>query len=345
MKKAIIFGITGQTGSYLAKLLLKKNYKIYGIRRQTSVFPNDTYRLEKLIKNFVNQKKIILKYGDITDSVATRNLIEEIKPDEIYNLAAQSHVKVSFDLPKYTSDVNMLGLINILESIRSLKKKIKLYQASTSEMFGNANLYKSINEKSIMHPVSPYAAGKLFSYHMVKIYREAYNLYATNGILFNHESPLRSEQFVTKKITKGICNVLSKKIKKFYLGNLNSKRDWGHAEDYALAIWKMMQLKKPQDLVISTGNTYSVRKFIKLCFDYLNIKIKFVGKGLNEKVIDDKGKVWIEINKKLFRPVELNHLNGSSYKARNLLKWRPKYNMKKLIEDMMSYDLKENKLK
>jgi GDPmannose 4,6-dehydratase len=346
MKKAIIFGVTGQTGSYLAKLLIQKNYYVYGIRRRTSTFPLDTYRLEELIKPDLLKKRLFLKYGDITDEIATRSLIEEIMPDEVYNLAAQSHVKISFDLPKYTTEANVLGTLNILEAIRSLKlkKKIKMYQASTSEMFGNSGFKKVINENTKMDPVSPYAAGKLFSYHLVKIYRTAYKLHLSNGILFNHESPHRSEQFVTRKVTLGISRIYEDIIKEFSLGNINSIRDWGHAEDYALAIYKMLQLKNPVDLVICTGHHYSVRDFIKHCFKFLKIKIRFIGKNLNEKVVDNNGKVWIRINKKYFRPLDVNFLKGSYSRAKKMLNWNPKHNLKSLIRDMMLYDLNKARL-
>jgi GDPmannose 4,6-dehydratase len=341
MKKAIIFGVTGQTGAYLARLLMQKNYYVYGIIRRTSTFPLGTHRLEELIRPDLLKKRLFLRYGDITDEIATRSLIEEVMPDEIYNLAAQSHVKISFDLPKYSTEVNVLGTLNIIEAIRSLKlkKKIKMYQASTSEMFGNTGFKKIINEKTEMKPVSPYGAGKLFSYHLVQIYRNAYKLHLCNGILFNHESPFRSEQFVTRKITLGISRIYAGIIKEFSLGNINSIRDWGHAEDYALAIYKMMKLKNPIDLVICTGQHCSVRDFIKHCFKFLKIKIRFIGKNLNEKIIDNNGKVLIRINKKYFRPLEIDFLKGSYSKAKKILNWKPKHNLSSLIKDMMLYDL------
>ena len=347
IKSALILGITGQTGSYLAKLLLTKGYIVYGTRRRTSTFPLDTNKLEQIIsfKKHLN-KDLFLKYGDITDISAIRDLVYEIKPDEIYNLAAQSFVKVSFDMPYYTTDANSQGLINILEIIKNYKnidnKKIKFYQASTSEMFGNTIGTKKINESTPMIPVSPYGVSKLFSYHMVKIYREAYNLFLTNGILFNHESPLRTEHFVTKKITKGISNIFYGNQNKIYLGNLNARRDWGHAEDYANAIHQILKLKKPVDIIVAQGKSHSIRDFIKECFNYLNISVKFTGKGLNEKVIDENGKVWIEVKKEYFRPLEIDNLIGdNSNFFKHVKKFKFKHSFKSMVKDMMEYDLKK----
>jgi GDPmannose 4,6-dehydratase len=340
-KKALIFGITGQTGSYLAELLLSKNYIVHGIRRRTSTF-YDTVRLESLI-NFQKHinKNFYLHYGDITDSISSRNIINKILPDEIYNLAAQSHVQVSFELPKYTTEVNALGVINILESIRALKKNIKFYQASTSELFGNIKNENFLHEKSKMEPVSPYGVSKLFSFFLVKHYRSAYNIFASNGILFNHESPLRGEHFVTKKITKGISRIYYRLQKKVQLGNLNAIRDWGHAKDYAVAIWKILQLNKPIDITVSSGNAHSVREFIKECFSSIKIPVKFLGTGHNEKVVDDTGKVWIEVNKKYIRPQEIDFLRGNPVKTKKILKWKPDYNFYSLVKEMMDHDLNE----
>jgi GDPmannose 4,6-dehydratase len=343
-KTALITGITGQTGSYLAKLLLKKKYKVYGIIRRTSSF-HGSFRLEQLIDfNGLIGSKLNLVYGDLTDSNSIESIIFKIKPDEIYNLAAQSHVKVSFELPVYTSNVNALGTLYILEAIRKLnnKKKIKFYQASTSEMYGNS-YSKKLDENSKLTPVSPYGTSKLFAYWTTINYRDAYNIFASNGILFNHESPLRGEHFVTKKITKGLARILYKKQKVLELGNLNAIRDWGYAEDYANAIWKILQLSKPTDIVICSDKSYSVRDFIKECFKYMNIKVKFIGKGLNEKVIDDKGKTWIKINKKFFRVNEINQLIGNSSKAKKMLKWKNKINLQQLVKKMMQYELTEIK--
>ena len=350
IRKAIILGITGQTGSYLAKHLIEKGYYVYGTRRRTSTFPLDTNKLEKLIdfKSYLN-KRLILKYGDITDISAIRDFIYEIKPDEIYNLAAQSFVKVSFDMPYYTTDANSLGVINILETLKNFKnidkKRIKFYQASTSEMFGNVAGNKKINESTPMNPVSPYGVSKLYSYHMIKIYREAYNLFLSNGILFNHESPYRTEHFVTKKITKGISNIFYGNQKKLYLGNLNARRDWGHAEDYAKAIYEILNLKKPIDLILAQGKSHSIREFIKECFNFLNIRVNFVGRGINEKVIDQNGKIWIEVKKEYFRPLEIDHLVGdnSNFK-KNVKNFKFEHDFKSIVKEMMEFDLKEAEL-
>ena len=274
MKKALITGITGQTGSYLAKLLLEKNYIVFGIKRRTSTINNSTSRLEELInfKKFYN-KKLFIFYGDLNDYYSLKSIVDKTNPDEIYNLAAQSHVQISFELPEYTSKVNAIGVLNLLNIIKDNKKKIKFYQASTSEMFGNQNKMP-LTENSIMDPASPYGASKLFAYHLVKNYRESYNIFASNGILFNHESPLRGENFVTRKITIGLSRIYYGLNSILELGNLDSKRDWGHARDYAFAIWKILQLKKPIDLVLSTGKTYSVEYFLTSCLKYLKIKFK-----------------------------------------------------------------------
>jgi GDPmannose 4,6-dehydratase len=341
-KKALIFGITGQTGSYLAKILLDKKYLVYGARRRTSTF-YDTVRLESLIdfkKHF--NKDLRLYYGDVTDDISIKNIIHNTLPDEVYNLAAQSHVQVSFELPKYTTEVNSLGTLNILEAIKSLqnKKKIKYYQASTSELFGNSIKKKILDESSKMEPVSPYGISKLYSYFLVKYYRMAFGIHASNGILFNHESPLRGEHFVTKKITMGISRVYHGLQKKILLGNLNAIRDWGHAKDYAYAIWKIMQLKRPLDIVISTGNAFSIRDFIKSCFKTIGVKIYFSGTGIKEKVIDDSGKVWIEVNKKYFRLQEVDFLKGDYSKAKKILNWKPKYNFNLIVKEMMDFDMK-----
>lgn len=346
-KKAIILGITGQTGSYLAKYLIKKDYMVYGTRRRTSTFPLDTNKLEQLVdfKKYLN-KRLILKYGDITDISAIRDFIYEVKPDEIYNLAAQSFVKVSFDMPYYTTDANSLGVINILETLKNYKniskKKIRFYQASTSEMFGNSlGRRNKINEETAMHPVSPYGVAKLYSHHMVKIYRKAYNLFLTNGILFNHESPYRTEHFVTKKITKGISNIYYGNQDKLFLGNLNARRDWGHAEDYARAIHKILSLNEPIDIILAQGKSHSIRDFIIECFKFLNIEINFIGKGINEKVVDLNGKVWIEVKKEYFRPLEIDNLIGDNTKFNKHVKnFKFKHNFKSIVKDMMEYDLK-----
>ena len=346
MKKkiALITGITGQTGSYLAKLLISKNYKVYGIRRRTSTF-FDTYRLTKTI-NFEKEfnKNLFLLYGDLTDPCSIDSTITTIMPDEVYNFGAQSHVQVSFELPVYTTTVNSLGTLYILESIKKLnhKKKIKFYQASSSEMFGNAE-GKRFNEKSKFEPVSPYASSKLYAYWITRNYRDAYNIFASNGILFNHESPLRGEHFVTKKITLGLARIIKKKQKYIELGNLDAIRDWGHARDYAYYIWKMLQLKKPTDLVLCTEQSYSIRDFINECFQYLNIKIIYKGKGIKEKIYDTNGNLLIKINTKFYRKNEVRQLYGDASEIKRKLKWKNKTNLKKLVAEMLDFDLQNLK--
>ena len=344
MKKALITGITGQTGSYLAALLLKKNYIVYGIKRRTSSVYN-TARLEELInfKEYYNKKLFIL-YGDITDYSNLHSIIKEIQPDEIYNLAAQSHVQISFEIPEYTTQVNAVGALNLLNIIKNSRKKIKLYQASTSEMFGSQNKMP-LHEKSKMDPASPYGVAKLYAYNMVRNYRDSYNIFAANGILFNHESPLRGENFVTRKITIGISEIFHGYKKILEIGNFNSKRDWGHARDYAVAIYKILQHKKPLDLVIATNKSYSIKDFIKECFKFLKIKVRFIGKGLNEKVVDENGKVWIKINKKFMRPKDIKILLGNSNLAKKVIKWKNKTSFKDIVIEMMKEDLRKVSLK
>ena len=284
MKKkiALITGITGQDGSYLAEFLLKKNYIVHGIKRRSSSI--NTKRINHIYQElFEKRKNFFLHYGDLNDGSSLRKLINEILPDEIYNLAAQSHVKVSFEIPEYTSDVNAIGVLRILECLKEIrvKKKIKFYQASSSEIFGGVNK-KFLNEKSSFEPRSPYAIAKLFGYYITKNYREAYGIYACNGILFNHESPRRGETFVTKKITDSLIDIIKKKRNILYIGNLDAKRDWGHAKDYVVMMWKMLQQKYPEDYVIATGKEYSVRKYIELCSRQLGFEIKWKNKGLKE---------------------------------------------------------------
>ena len=344
MKKALITGITGQTGSYLAALLLKKNYIVYGIKRRTSSVYN-TARLEELInfKEYYNKKLFIL-YGDVTDYSNLHSIIKKIQPDEIYNLAAQSHVQISFEIPEYTTQVNAVGALNLLNIIKNSQKKIKLYQASTSEMFGSQNKMP-LHEKSKMDPASPYGVAKLYAYNMVRNYRDSYNIFAANGILFNHESPLRGENFVTRKITIGISEIFHGYKKILEIGNFNSKRDWGHARDYAEAIYKILQHRKPLDLVIATNKSYSIKDFIKECFKFLKIKVRFIGKGLNEKVVDENGKVWIKINKKFIRPKDIKILLGNSNLAKKVIKWKNKTSFKDLVIEMMNEDLRKVSLK
>ena len=337
-KKALIFGITGQDGSYLSRFLLKKNYIVHGVKRRSSLI--NTKRIDDIYIESIYKNKFFLHYGDLTDSLSTFKIIEKILPDEIYNLAAQSHVKVSFDIPEYTTDVNSLGVLRILDSILILnkKKKIKFYQAGTSEIFGSSKPPQS--EKTNFSPRSPYAVAKLYSHWITVNYREAYNIFACNGILFNHESPKRGETFVTKKIVNGLCEIFLKKRDKIYLGNLYAQRDWGHAKDYVEAMWKMLQKKKPKDYVISTGKQYSVKYFINLVSNILGMKIIWKGKGLNEKAFYEDKSI-IEINKNYFRPSEVESLLGNSKKAQKELQWRPKYNIKLLAEEMIQEELKQ----
>jgi GDPmannose 4,6-dehydratase len=341
MKKkiAIITGVTGQDGSYLAEFLLKKNYLVYGCRRRSSSV-SSSYRIEHLYKSPELEKNFILKYLDLTDSSNVNRLINEIRPDEIYNLAAQSHVGVSFEQPEYTSNVNAMGTLRLLEAIKinKLINKTRFYQASSSEIFGDTE-EKSLNENSNFSPISPYSVSKLFSYYTVLNYRNGYNIFASNGILFNHESPRRGEFFVTRKIVLGLLRIKLGLIKNLYLGNLDSKRDWGHAEDYVEAQWKILQHSKPDDFVISTGIQTSVRDFIKKVAQKLDIRINFKGKGLNEVGIDQNKKVIIRVSKNYFRPLDVTNLLGNYSKAKRLLNWKPKKTLDNLIDEMIKFDL------
>jgi GDPmannose 4,6-dehydratase len=338
-KIALIFGVTGQDGAYLSSFLIKKKYIVHGVKRRSSSI--NTNRIDHIYQDpHLKKRNFILHYGDISDSISVSSLINQILPDEIYNLAAQSHVGVSFEIPEYTANVDGIGALRILETIRQnrYKKNIKYYQAGTSEMFGGNTLERFQNEKTKFYPKSPYGAAKLYAHWITINYREAYKIFACNGILFNHESPIRGETFVTKKIVSGLCKIKSNQIEKIYLGNLYAKRDWGHAQDYVEAMWKMMQQKKPDDYVIATGKQYTVKQFINLTAKLLKLKINWKGKGINEKAYSKDGKVIIEIDKKYFRPTEVNSLLGSSIKARRILKWKPKMNLEMLIKDMISYE-------
>ena len=343
MKKkiALIFGITGQDGSYLASFLIKKNYIIHGVKRRSSSF--NTGRLDHLYQDpHEKNRKFILHYGDITDAISVSSIIKNIKPDEIYNLAAQSHVAVSFEVPEYTANADGIGALRILEAIKfhGFEKKTKFYQAGTSEMFGKV-LEIPQTEKTPFYPRSPYGVAKVYAHWITVNYREAYKIFACNGILFNHESPVRGETFVTKKIIMALCRIKLNKQKKLFLGNLDAKRDWGHAKDYVEAMWKMLQNKIPKDYVISTGKQYSVRNFVNLSLKELNIKYYWKGKGINEKCFDDKGNCIIECDKEYFRPLEVDTLLGDSSKARKELNWKPKYNIKKLVKEMVIAELKD----
>ena len=335
-KKALIFGITGQDGSYLTEFLLKKKYIVHGIKRRSSSL--NTERVDHIYEK--NNKSFFLHYGDVTDAISINKLINLIKPDEIYNLSAQSHVAVSFMIPNYTANVDALGCLNILEAIKSLKliKKVKFYQAGTSEMFGKV-VETPQTEKTPFYPRSPYGVSKVFSHWMTINYREAYNMFACNGILFNHESPRRGETFVTRKITIGLTKIKLGLQKKLVLGNLNAKRDWGHAKDYVEAQWLMLQQKTPDDFVIATGKNYSVKYFINIVAKELNMKITWRGKGIKEKAYDKNNNIIIECNKKYFRPSEVQTLLGNPLKAKKILKWQPKISIKQLAKEMVQNDL------
>tara|TARA_X000000950_G_scaffold180078_1_gene218409 strand:- start:30760 stop:31794 length:1035 start_codon:yes stop_codon:yes gene_type:complete len=337
LKKALITGITGQDGSWLARFLLKKNYNVYGLIRRSSSF--NTQRIDDLYNTKSLKNRFKLFYGDLTDETSINNIIKNIKPDEIYNLAAQSHVKVSFENPVYTANVAGIGTLRILEAIKTLKLKTKFYQASTSEMFGNTNPPQ--NEKSRMKPNSPYAAAKLYANEITRIYRDGFGIFACNGILFNHESEVRGETFVTKKITRALVRIKLGKQKILEVGNLYSKRDWGYAPDYVESMWKMLQMKKPDDYVIATGKSFSVKEFILETCKVLNLKIKFIGRGIMEKGVDPNNNIIIKINKKYYRPLEVDHLRGDYKKAKKILNWLPKTQFKSLVSKMVKSDFKK----
>ena len=339
MKKiALIFGVTGQDGAYLSRFLLNKNYIVHGIKRRTSII--NTVRVDDIYSDSLSKKNnFYLHYGDVTDSISVFNLINKIRPNEIYNLAAQSHVAVSFELPEYTTNTVATGTLRILEAILRIDKKIKFYQAGSSEMFGKV-LETPQSEKTPFYPRSPYGVSKVYSHWITTNYRESYNLFACNGILFNHESPYRGETFVTKKVVNALCKIKFKKQKKLFVGNLYAKRDWGHAEDYVIAMWKILQNKSPEDFVISTGKQYSIKQFINLVAKKLNMKISWKGKGIKEKAYNINNDCIIECSKKYFRPAEVDTLIGDSSKARKKLNWKPKHNIHSLIDDMISHEFK-----
>ena len=339
-KKALIFGITGQDGSYLAEFLLGKKYLVHGVKRRSSSI--NTFRIDHIYQEpHSKSRNFFLHYGDITDSTSVSKIIEKIRPDEIYNLAAQSHVAVSFEVPEYTANADALGALRILEAIKfhKLEKKTKFYQAGSSEMYGKVQESPQ-NEKTNFYPLSPYGVAKLYAHWITKNYREAYNIFGSNGILFNHESPRRGETFVTKKIIRALVRIKMGKQKKLFLGNLDSKRDWGHARDYVEAMWKILQQKKPDDYVIATGKQLSIRQFINLVTKKLNLKIIWRGKGLNEKGIEVKTKKdIILVDKNYIRPLDVNTLLGNASKARKKLSWKPKTNINQLIEEMISDEI------
>jgi len=346
MKKALITGITGQDGSYLAEFLLEKGYEVHGIIRRSSSF--NTGRIEhlyidELIKDMHSKRKVQLHYGDMTDSTNLIRLIREIEPDEIYNLAAQSHVQVSFEVPEYTADTDGVGTLRLLEAVRFLgfEQKTRIYQASTSELYGKVQEVPQ-SETTPFYPRSPYAVAKMYGFWITKNYREAYNMFAVNGILFNHESERRGETFVTRKITLAAARISLGKQDRLYLGNLDALRDWGYAKDYVECMWLMLQHNTPEDFVIATGEMHTVREFVTLSFKELGIDIKWEGKGVDEKGIDLKtGKVVVEVDSKYFRPTEVEQLLGNPAKAKTLLGWNPTAtSFEQLVKIMVTSDLK-----
>lgn len=333
-KKALITGISGQDGSYLAEFLLEKGYEVHGIIRRASVFT--TQRIDHLREN----EKIILHHGDLNDSSNLGRLIREIDPDEVYNLGAQSHVAVSFEVPEYTAEVDGIGAIRMLDAIKAHNPKIRYYQASTSELYGKVREIPQ-TEKTPFYPRSPYAAAKLYAFWITKNYREAYNMFAVNGILFNHESPRRGETFVTKKITQAVANISKGKQDKLSLGNLNSKRDWGYAKEYVEMMWLMLQQDEPEDYVAATGETYTVRHFVDLAFNEVGVELNWEGENENEKGYDKKtGKLLVEVNPHYFRPTEVELLIGDPTKAKEKLGWVHQTSLKELVHKMVQYDLK-----
>ena len=354
MKKALITGVTGQDGSYLAELLLEKSYEVHGIKRRASSF--NTQRIDHIYQDLhENNVRFKLHYGDLTDSTNIIRIIQEIQPDEIYNLGAMSHVKVSFDMPEYVANVDGLGTLRILEAVRilGLEKKTKIYQASTSELYGgmpeNKNSKGFYDENSAFYPRSPYGVAKIYGFWITKNYREAYNMYACNGILFNHESPRRGETFVTRKITMAVANIAKGNQDCLYLGNLNARRDWGHAKDYVEAMWLILQQNKPEDFVIATGETTSVREFVRMAFAEIGVELEFVGTEESEiaKVKScslpdyqlEIGKIVVRVDPEYYRPTEVDLLIGDPTKAKNVLGWKPKYDLRALVKEMIASDL------
>ncbi|MEM1119687.1 MAG: GDP-mannose 4,6-dehydratase [Bacteroidota bacterium] len=351
MKKALITGITGQDGAYLAELLLEKGYQVHGIKRRASLF--NTSRIDHLYQDpHERNLRFILHYGDLTDSSNLIRIIQEVQPDEIYNLGAMSHVKVSFDSPEYVADVDGIGTLRLLEAIRllGLTKKTKIYQASTSELYGLVQEVPQ-SEKTPFYPRSPYAVAKMYAYWITVNYREAYDMFACNGILFNHESPLRGETFVTRKITRATAKIALGLQHKLYLGNLDAKRDWGHAKDYVEAMWRILQQDKPEDFVIATGETTTVRDFVKMAFQEIGVELVFEGEGIDEKgyVVSSsnpdyllpEGKEVLAVDPRYFRPTEVELLIGDPTKAKTKLGWQPKYDLSALVGEMVRADLEE----
>jgi GDPmannose 4,6-dehydratase len=340
-KIALIFGITGQDGSYLAEFLINRGYLVHGVKRRSSSL--NTSRVDHIYQDPHEKKKnFYLHYGDITDAISVSTLIKRIKPNEIYNLAAQSHVSVSFEVPEYTANADAIGALRILEAIKfhGLEKFTKFYQAGTSEMFGKVKEVPQ-TEKTDFYPRSPYGVAKVYAHWITINYREAYNIFACNGILFNHESPRRGETFVTRKIVNALCRIKVGKQKKLFLGNLEAKRDWGHARDYVEAMWKMLQQKKPQDFVIATGKQYSVKQFVNLVLAELKIKYVWRGKGINAKCYSDKKIPIVLCDKEYYRPLEVDTLLGNASKAKKILKWVPKVKIKDLVKEMVDHEMKK----
>lgn len=344
MKRALITGITGQDGAYLAEFLLEKGYEVHGIKRRSSLFNTD--RIDHLYQGpHESDRNFILHYGDLTDSSNLIRILQEVQPDELYNLAAQSHVAVSFESPEYTANTDALGTLRLLEGIRLLgfEKKTRFYQASTSELYGKVQEIPQ-TETTPFYPRSPYAAAKLYAYWICVNYREAYGIYACNGILFNHESPLRGETFVTRKITRALARISLGLQDCLYLGNLNAKRDWGHAKDYVKMQWLMLQQDQPEDFVIATGEQHSVREFVNIAANTLGINITWQGKGINEKGVCKKtGKTIVAVDRKYFRPTEVETLLGNPAKARQKIGWTPKITFNELVSEMVKQDLDEAK--
>ncbi len=339
MKKAFITGITGQDGAYLAQFLLEKGYEVHGMQRRTSI--DTRVRIKKIISPEFFSKKFFIHAGDITDSLSIVNLLAQIQPDEIYNLAAQSHVGVSFETPEYTANTDALGVLRILEAIRilGLTKKTKFYQASTSELYGKAQQVPQ-NELTPFYPRSPYAVAKLYAYWIVVNYREAYNIFACNGILFNHESPVRGEHFVTRKITQAVARIAHGSAEVLYLGNLDAQRDWGYAPEYVHGMWLMLQQEKPEDFVIATGQTHTVREFVESAFKEIGKEIIWAGSGIEEKGFDAQtNKLLVAIDPRYFRPTEVDLLLGDATKAREKLGWQPKISFHELVKIMVQSDV------
>lgn len=341
MKKALITGITGQDGSYLTELLLEKGYEVHGIVRRASNF--NTNRIDSIYEDLHNKPKLILHFGDLSESSVIDKLVREIQPDEVYNLGAMSMVKVSFDIPEYTADVTAVGTLRLVEAIRNYAPHAKFYQASSSEMFGKV-VETPQKETTPFYPRSPYGVSKLFGYWITVNYRESYNIHASNGILFNHESPRRGKTFVTRKITRGLANIKLGNEECLYLGNLDSQRDWGHAKDYVEGMWLMLQQEKGDDYVLATGEMHTVRECCEFAANEIGIDIEWKGEGVNEVGIDKAtGKEIVKVDPKYFRPAEVELLLGDATKARTVLKWEPKYTFESLIREMVKFDLENEK--